>query len=864
MRKKLKGWQKTLLAYVSFFLVIAIVAVCFVTLASSPDKKFGIESGVIEHSKTGQNITGTVLNSETPVTLLENEHLSLNVSPDGNIAVTNRHTGKVWSTDVDNGAENKFGQGYNETHSFLSLTYINELNAEAEWNSYDQCVKKKQFQIYKTDDSKIRMDFIFGESSTDQVIPPALTKERLEKDIFPKLEESDVDFLKRQYKLYDSDKLTAEDNPDKLYKEYPKLKEEPLYIAANLESKMIRQKLTKVFEKIGYTAEDYEKDNQLTGYSSSSLAFTYKVAVDLSLSDNELVVEVPKDEIEFYRAHPVVRLSLMRFFAKSTEDAAVLIPSGSGAITEFALGGKNSIYKSNVYGKDLTTTSQTMPEVMDSDSKLSFPIFALRQGTETLTAIVDSGAASAALNYNSNAESMYCYYDFTVLQSDRAYLDKKNNIIQYGNDLISEDIKVKYLFKNTEAGYSNEKVFSDIACDYRELLLKNGQLNKTQSDVSSDPTVLLELLGNVTVKKDFLSLFPVNSNLVLTNFDQATEMVRWFAEKTDGKLAVNLKGWNDGGLYRQPLGKVTYSSDLGGQKGYKAFEKALKEIDIVPYYSAEHTVFLNAALFDGYKKSYNAKFVDGSSAVAKGYTPVEGGYFGTGEINIISPSKYRDIANGYIKGGVGAISISTLAASLNSDYDLPYFDRGRTQKAVVEVLENYKKADTLVAADDANLYAIKYCSLVADLPTKAVENSVFTKSFPFKQIVLHGSVDYTTKVDFGVGESENELLTAIAVGSGLKSILSYDNSDYNLPSFYSYIYTTSYKNNRETVADYSDKLFDALQGLGKEKIVSYEISGTVSKTEYSNGTVIYVNTGDVDSNFDTLMVGAKSYLRINK
>lgn len=864
MRKKLKNWQKTLIAYISFFLAIVIVAVCFISLASSPDKKYGILSGVIEHSKNGQNITDMVLNSGSAVMLLENEKLSLSVSPDGNISVTNRFTGKVWSTDVSDEIVNKFGQGYNETHSFLSLTYTNELNAEAEWNSYDQCIKKKQLQIYKTDDGKIRFDFIFGESTTDQFIPPALTKERLEKDILPKLDENDVEFIKRQYKLYDSKKLTAEDNPDKLYKEYPKLKDEPLYIAANLESKMIKQKLTKVFEKIGYSVEDYESDNRLTGYSSSSLTYTYKVAVDLSISGNELVVEIPKDEIEFYREHPIVKLSLMRFFAKSTEKTAVLIPSGSGAIAEFEQGGKISTYKGNVYGKDLTTTSQTMPEVMDSDSKLSFPIFSIRQGIDTLTAIVDSGAANAVFNYNSNAESMYCYYDFTILQSDRAYLDQKNNITQYGNDILSEDVTVKYIFGNTEADYSNERVFSAVACDYRERLLYEGKLNQTSSDVSSDPTVLLELLGNVTVKKDFLSLFPVNSDLVLTDFNQAAEMVKWFSQNTNSNIAVNLKGWNKGGLYRQTLGKISFASKLGGEKSYRAFVKTLNKLNVAHYYSTEHTVYLNDSLFDSYKKSYNAKFVDGSSAIAKGYTPVEGGYSGYGEINIVSPSKYAKIADEYIKDGAKAICVSTFANSLNSDYNVPYFDRSRTQKEVEKALVNYKKANLEIATDDANLYAIKYCKLIGDIPTNAVANAVFEKSFPFKQILLHGSVDYTAKVDFGVAESENSLLMAIAMGSGLKSVLSYDNSDYNLPSSYSDIYTTSYENNRETVAEYSNKLFGALQGLGKEKIVSYETVGTVSKTEYSNGTVIYVNTGDVDSNFDTVMVGAKSYLRINK
>ena len=302
MRKKLKNWQKTLIAYTSFFLVISIAAASFIGLATSPDKKYGKENGIITHSEAGENITDSVLSSPTAVKMLENDKLSLSVSNDGNIIVTNRLTGKEWTTAVNTENVNKFGQGYNETHSFLSVTYVNELNTEAEWTSYDQCVNKKQLHIYKLDNGKIRFDFILGESVIDPLIPAALTKERFEKDILPLLDESDAAFMKRQYKLYISDELTSEDNPDKLYEQYPKLKDTPLYIATNISSKMIKQKLIKVFEKINYTSEDYDKDNELSGYSATAVSFTYKIAVDLSLSENELVVEIPKDELHSYLA----------------------------------------------------------------------------------------------------------------------------------------------------------------------------------------------------------------------------------------------------------------------------------------------------------------------------------------------------------------------------------------------------------------------------------------------------------------------------------------------------------------------------------------------------------------------------------
>ncbi len=864
MRKKLKPWQKTLLSYVSFFLILAILAGCFVKLAVSPDDLFGIESGVIEHSNIGENITDRILNSDSDTKMLENEHLSLSLTNDGNINVTNKQTGTVWSSSVAAENENKFGQGFNETHSLLSITYVNDKNAEAEWSSYEQSVRKKQLQIFKVSDDTIRFDFILGESSADQLIPTGITKERFEKDILPNLDEDSQEFLKRQYLLYEADKLTAADDPDTLFKLYPKLKSTPIYIAGNIEAKITKQKLTKVFEKLGYTAEDYDRDNELTGYGASSVTFTYKIAVDVSLDGKDLIVNVPKDEIVFYRENELLRIALMKFFTNSVEPASVLVPSGSGAIAEFVPNEREVSYRDKIYGEDLTVNQKTLPAVMDTDSKLSFPMFALRKGGDTLTAIIESSAATASLNYNTTLQGMYCYYDFTVLQSDRAYIDEKNNVIQCGSDVATEDIKVRYRFGSSQIDDTDYGVFSDISCEYREFLEQNKMLPENGDKISGDPKLLLDILGSITVKKDMLGLFPVNSNLIMTDFDSANEIVEWFGKNSSSNLSVKLSGWNKGGLYRQSPGKISFLSDLGGKKGYQNFINTLNKKDITAYYSAEHITFLNPSAFDGFSKKDTAMFVDGSQAVLGIYSAVEGANFAEGSINIITPAKYEKIAKDYVDNDVNALSVGVLSNSLNSDYNSPYFDRTRTEVEVVNALKRYKENGISVSAEDANAYALKFCEMIEDIPITAGDSAVFSESFPLKQILLHGAVDYTCEADFGVSEVEETVLCAIRAGSGLKATLSHSNSDYSFPSYYSNLYSTDYKLNREKIADYSDMIFKALNGLGTLKISSYEAKGEVSKTVYSNGTEIYVNTGSVDARFDTVEVEAMSYLRIDK
>ncbi len=863
MKRKFKKWQKMLMGYTAFLLIIAVVATSFYMLASSPDAKYGIVSGIIEHSEKGKDITESVLSAEMPGTLLQNENIALSISQNGSINVLNKKTGREWSSSVKPEQEAGFKQGFNATHSMCEVTYVNDKNAEAVYTSYDQSVMKKQLKIYKVSDEVIRLDYILGVSSADQLIPAAFEKKRFEKEILPKLSESDQAFLKRQYLLYYGDKLTADDNPDMLFEKFPKLEDTPLYIAGNISGKVTKDKLTKVFEKIGYTAEDYDYDNSLTGYGASSVTVTYKVVFDLSISGNDLVVNVPKDEIEFFREYPMLKLSMMKFFMSSSEDASVLIPDGSGALLKFTPGQSPVSYSGTVYGNDTVRNDLLLPAVMNSETEIRFPLISMRSGKDTVTAIVESGDSNAEIKYNAVPGGVNCYFDFTVLQSDRSFINAKTSIIQCGNDVGVEDISVRYRFGSVEETASDDEVFSAVACDYRDYLLKNGKL-KTNKNLSKNPRLLLELIGSVEVSVDFFGLFPVSEDLVMTNFKQAQKMVDWFTSKGADNLTVSLNGFGEGGLYRGEPGSISVLDALGGEDAFESFAKKLRKNGIDCFYGTVHTEYFNPTLLSDYDSSMTALLVDRSEALFGNYNAVEAHTSGEkGEFAVISPAYYSQIAKDYISEEYKSLSVGELMSRLNSDYGDSYHDRSRTKTAVLSALSAYTKKGTALSADNANLYALPYCNLIENMPVTAGDSKAFDRSFPFSQIVLHGLVDYTTELDFAKCSDTASALEAIRTGSGLKAALSYKNSDYDFPAYYSNLFATDYKNNREALSEQNALVSKALEGLGNVKIVSFEADGDVSKTTYENGTVIYVNTGEQEATFDTQKIGGMSYLRIN-
>ena len=861
MKLKLKNWQKILVGYISFLLIIVIVSISFYFLATSPDVKYGIKSGIIEHSDVGTDITESITGSKTAVSVLENDALTLSLTHNGNIELMNKQTGKVWASQVSEMLQSSFNQDRNAMQSFCELTYINDKNAEATFTSFDQCVQKKQLRIYKKSDDTVRLDYILGESNSDQLVPLAIEKERFEKEILPLLDESDKAFLKRQYLLYSADTLTAEDNPDELYKSFPKLKNTPLYIAGNLSGKVTKEKLMGVFEKIGYTAEDYDCDNELTGYGATSVTVTYKIIFDLTLDGRDLIINVPIDEIEFFRDYPLVRISLMRFFMSSANASSVLIPSGSGALVKFVPGQNDDTYTGRIYGEDRVVNDTVLPTVMDKDSDITLPMLAIREGENTVTAMIESGDANADIKYSASSGGMNCYLDFTVLQSDRAYINTQTSIIQCGNDVGCEDIRVRYRFGTVNASSSDQEVYSDIAVNYREYLKKKGTLK--DGNVSKAPLLLLDIIGSVQVKKDFLGLLPASHNLILTDFEKAGQMIGWFGKAGADNLSVTLSGWNKGGLHRQTPGNINVLAALGGNSGLEDFSSSNAKNGISTYLSAGHTGYFNPTLFGGYSNSYTTTLVDGSMALENSYNAVERHTTGEGQYAIISPHRYSQIATDYIHSGNKALSIGDLASTLDSDYGNNYYDRTRTKNAVVSSLKKYSESGVSISVDNANMYALPFIDRIENVAVKAGDSSVFDSAFPLVQIVLHGNIDYTTELELSNADDMQTALSAIRFGSGLKATLSYSNSDYEFKSYYSYLFSTDYKTNRENIVIQNEMVKEALGGLQDIEIIAYNSQGEVSRTEYANGTVIYVNTGNTDIYFDTQKITAMSYLRIN-
>lgn len=82
----------------------------------------------------------------------------------------------------------------------------------------------------------------------------------------------------------------------------------------------------------------------------------FNVSVIYRLDGDDLIVEVPFDDLEYKEDYPIYYLSVLPYFGASgtTDEGFLFVPEGGGALIEFNNGktSQNSYY-SNVYGWDM-------------------------------------------------------------------------------------------------------------------------------------------------------------------------------------------------------------------------------------------------------------------------------------------------------------------------------------------------------------------------------------------------------------------------------------------------------------------------------------------------------------------------------
>lgn len=857
MTKRLRRWLIRLLVLA----VLAGIVLLAVSMFEPSEAAYGVKAGtVIDYTEAGEDITEQVTGGMDKTLLMQSEALAFYMDRECGVTVEDLRTGGVWQSSVPEESRSEFQGNIDFMQSLCSLTYLNDRNTPTTMYAYDSCILKNQFRIQQIDANTIRVLMLLGEKSEELPIPTAVEKERFEEELLPRLEAEDQEYLLRRYTLYSVDTMTEMDNPTEKLEKYPALKEKPFYILGDISGKVIRERTQKIFEKMGYTVEDLALDNAASGYASADVSPLFRIALDFTLDGADLQVTLPAEEMAFYSDFPLLTVQPLCFFlSTSGERGSVLIPSGSGALLEFGEGYDTGTFRASFYGKDSSTVHEETPSVMSTDTDdLSLPIYAMHAKGQTVLTIVEEGAESAALQVERRTSSAVAYADFTLLQTDYAYITSTKMTLVCANDMNAGSVRLRYCF--LEDGKADMD-YSMVASVYRTYLQETGNL---PSAAEKDPTLLLDMVGGVRATSEFLGLFPIDTLKRLSSFSDMEAMAQPFLGS--GNVTVKISGWSSNGLLKQVPGKISVARKLGGKSGLEKLTSTLEAAGARVLLDLNHAYYYDHRWLDGYNETKNtAVLIDKSLSILHGYDVANGSYSKalTGTW-VVSPSRYGDIVQEYIEQGVSSVSVGQLARSLNSDYNRDqYIDRNSARTFVTEALGAYREAGTYVSAANANAYALPYVSLLEELPVSSGNNRLLTTSIPFKQLVLHGSLNYTLP---SVNAQENmaaAVLEAIETGSGLHYTFCQNIDSTILDTDFSYLYYSSYEDTAAEALEAWKEVTQALAGLGDQTILSHQKQDGVSKTSYADGTVIYVNYTGSPCQVDNILLEAESWERVS-
>ena len=322
--------------------------------------------------------------------------------------------------------------------------------------------------------------------------------------------------------------------------------------------------------------EDKEKDKQ----EKVSEKSVFNVSVIYRLDGDDLIVEVPFDDLEYKEDYPIYYLSVLPYFGASgtTDEGFLFVPEGGGALIEFNNGktSQNSYY-SNVYGWDMgqdrdavVHDTRTYFNVFGESNDSSF-ICMLEDGVPYASIQADISGRSHSYNYVNAVYSVLHREQYDV--SDRS---TQSMFVYEDGTAEGEGIVQRYSFIDSGD-------YVDMAEDYRSYLKDKYGDYLTVNDDTETP-VALEIIGAVDKVKQVFGV-PVSSPLELTTYKEAQEMVEELYGEGLSNMSVKLSGWMNGGVQQKMLDSVNLISDLGSKKDLQnmidsAEEKALPFISM--------------------------------------------------------------------------------------------------------------------------------------------------------------------------------------------------------------------------------------------------------------------------------------------
>ncbi|MCQ6559009.1 DUF5696 domain-containing protein [Paenibacillus mendelii] len=779
--------------------------------------------------------------------VLENDSLRLYISKaTTEIAVLDKQSGQIWRSNPDS-SEDKLATPYlkGKLSSQISFVYLTKNGQNKDYDSYNNSIKYKQFDIVPTD-KDVTVTYRFGNPEKGiEAIPRVVSKERFEERLLKRLEDpADQEQLKVRYKF---------------------MEEQGVYERREI-PKAVVKKLLALFEKVEYTEEDLAIDNGNGSEGATEEEGAnpkFSASIRYTLSGADLVVSVDTNSITEdsppYRIHSMNVLE--NFGAASKQDEGyIFLPDGSGTLIPLNNGKKlaQPVFMP-VYGED---KAKYVKEKYNTMQPNRLPVFGMKKNDAAFLAIIEEGDGLAWLS----ADIAGRQHEFNTVSSQFIILPKdevrlSNNEIMYKTpkNTYRGKLQIRYAFMNGE-----QANYSGMAAAYRSYLENTTDMVKMKE--GGDTPFYLELTGSIPKKKNMLG-FPYEALVGLTNLEQATDLVNQLNAKQIANIRLNYKGWFNNGLNHDFPSDIDMEGIIGTKKEWKQLSEKLTQ--------SGGGFYPDVAFLQVYQDSSGfSPTADAAQYISRRYAKIyefdRAAYFRSDNLQyyLLSPNKLKAEINGFMSDyknlNPGSISLRDLGSDLYSDFRRKgEVTREDAKQIVTQQVQRIHEEVPDIMVAGGNAYTLPYASHVVRVPEKSNEYQLAGESVPFNQMVLHGYVDYAGS-PYNLSDDQNvrvNMLRSLETGSNVYFSWIYEDPAVLKETSYSYLFSTHYERWLDDAVQAYEEVNGVLKNVRGQTIARHDkLSDRVFKTTYENGLSITVNYGGQDVQVGGNTIKALDYI----
>lgn len=744
--------------------------------------------------------------------------------------------------------------------STLVLTYSTINGVDTIYNNYTYSMQNQIYDIEKGDDY-IKIYYSIGDTEKEYVIPPVIPEDEMNA-LMENISKSDAVLIEMYYQKFDINNLGKNDNKEELLSFYPILNETPAYVLRDGTKDNMKTKFEQLFADAGYTYDEYLAHKELNLKESISEKPVFNLTMIYRLEGDDLIVELPLEDMEYKKDYPILYLSVLPYFGAggTADEGYILVPEGGGSIINFNNGkvAQNSYY-ANVYGWDYATARKAVVH----ETRAYYNVFGIARDDSSYLCILEEGAPYAAVEANISGKinsynNVNAKYNVVTREQFDVGTIYNGNMYIYNENPLTGSIKHRYRFVASDS-------YVDMANAYNEYLVDKYDSYLTMNDDSSTP-VAIEVLGAVDKVRQILGI-PVSRPHKLTTYKEAEAIVQEL--NTDGidNMSVKLTGWMNGGVKQQVLNDVDLISDLGNKKSLQSLIDTSNADGIDIYlngmtnYAKDSNVmdgflvFTDAARFASKEK---AELFEYSTTTFSQREDLDPYYLLKFDLVMEGIDTVLDTANAYSAGA----SFEDIGKDLSSDYKKnAYHSRQDVLEAHVEKLKAADDAGTKLMINMGNDYAVPYVDMVTNMDLAGAGYTIIDYEVPFYQMAIHGYVNYTDEPLNLTQNMDEVLLRSAEFGAGLSFTVMEETAFALQKTLYTKYFAADYSLWHDRILEIYNEYNEKLGHTFNQRMVNHEVLDTeITCTTYEDGTKVYVNYREQDYTAGGVKIPARDFV----